>query len=148
MNSLLLRDIAVLLARVAVGVVFIAHGWQKFSTNGMDATAKGFDAMGIPLPTVSAWFAMLVELGGGVLMIAGLAVPLVGLLQAFNMLGALYFAHLDAGLFSQDGGFEYVLILAAITLLIGAVGAGRLSIDQVISPRLARGVAAPAGAAA
>lgn len=144
MNALLLRDLAVLFARVALGVVFVAHGWQKFSTNGMEATVKGFEGMGIPLPAVSAWFTMLVELGGGVLMIAGLLVPLVGVLMAFTMLGALYFTHLDNGLFSSDGGFEYVLILAGVSLLLAAVGAGRISLDRAISPRLAHGVAVPA----
>ncbi|GLY28193.1 membrane protein [Kineosporia sp. NBRC 101731] len=141
MNSLLLRDVVILIARVALGVVFIAHGWQKFSTNGMDATAAGFDGMGIPAATAAAWFAMTVELVGGILLIAGLLVPLVGILLAGNMLGALWFAHRDAGLFAQDGGYEYVLILAAFSLLLAGVGAGRISLDRVISPRLARGVA-------
>ncbi|GAB6898443.1 DoxX family protein [Kineosporia succinea] len=139
MNTLLLRDIAILIARVAFGVVFIAHGWQKFS-NGMDATAQGFEGMGIPLATAAAWFAMLVELGGGILMILGLAVPLVGVLQAGNMLGAWYFAHWGTNILSSEGGFEYVLILAALSLLLAAIGAGRISLDRAISPRLAGGV--------
>nr|WP_269329523.1 DoxX family protein [Kineosporia babensis] len=137
----MLRDLIVLAARAALGVVFIAHGWQKFSTNGMEATVTGFEGMGIPLPALSAWFTVAVELVGGVLMIAGLGVPLLGLLMAFTMFGAMFLVHLEGGLMSSNGGYEYTLILAAFSLMIAAIGAGRLSVDQVISPRLASGVA-------
>ena len=59
------RDLALLISRVVLGVVFIAHGWQKFRTNGLDGTAAGFDRMGVPAPTLSAYYATAVELLGG-----------------------------------------------------------------------------------
>ncbi|MEO7078647.1 MAG: DoxX family protein, partial [Rhodococcus sp. (in: high G+C Gram-positive bacteria)] len=50
MKSNIFRDVAMLMAQIGLGIVYIAHGWQKLSTNGLDATKAGFDGMGVPLP--------------------------------------------------------------------------------------------------
>ena len=50
----MLKDVTALIARIGVGVVFLAHGWQKFSEWGLDGTAAAFGKMGVPLPTLSA----------------------------------------------------------------------------------------------
>ncbi|GLY15598.1 hypothetical protein Kisp01_26130 [Kineosporia sp. NBRC 101677] len=142
MNNAVLRDVAVLIARIALGVVFIAHGWQKFSEWGMEGTAGSFEQMGVPVPTVSAWFSAIVEVVGGALLIVGLAVPVAGLLLLVNMFGALFIVHLESGIFAADGGYELVLVLGVTSLLLAAVGAGRFSLDQVVAPRLAQGAGA------
>ena len=49
------------------------------------------------------------------------------------MLAALYFVHLNSGLFIADGGFEYVLVLIVSLLMIVVFGSGRASIDGVLS---------------
>ena len=59
------KDVALLLGRIGVAVVFLAHGLQKWN-NGIDGTAKFFEMTGIPLPTVAAVFAMTVEILGSV----------------------------------------------------------------------------------
>ncbi|MCP2258643.1 putative oxidoreductase [Streptoalloteichus tenebrarius] len=128
-----IRDLVLLLARVAVGVVFMAHGWQKLVTNGMGPTSTAFGQMGIPVPTLSAWFTALVEFAGGAALIVGFLLPLVGLLQAFAMLGALFMVHLNGGLFLPKG-FEYVLVLAAAALALGFNG-GAYSLDRVLFGR-------------
>ncbi|MBY8852969.1 DoxX family protein [Saccharothrix sp. MB29] len=69
----MLKDVAALIGRIGVGVVFIAHGWQKVAEWGLDGTATAFAGMGVPLPTLSAWFAAIVELGGGALLLLGAA---------------------------------------------------------------------------
>ncbi|WP_112139833.1 DoxX family protein [Glycomyces dulcitolivorans] len=125
-----LQPIGLLIGRVVLGVVFIAHGWQKW-TGGVDATAQGFDGMGIPAPTLSAYFTVLAELIGGALLIAGALLPLAGLALAGVMLGAMYFVHLDGGFFSQNGGYEYVLVLAAAAIAIGFSGGGLLAVDSL-----------------
>ena len=81
-----------LVARVILGYIFVMHGWQKLSTNGIDATKAGFDAMGIPAPGLAAYYATWVELIGGVLLIVGLALPLVALLLIADMTGAMSIA--------------------------------------------------------
>jgi putative oxidoreductase len=132
------RDLALLIARIGLGVVFIAHGWQKLVTNGVDGTAGFFASVGVPLPTVSAWLATLVELVGGGLLVLGLAVPVAGLLLAVDMIGAWLFVHRGSGVFVADGGWELVLALGVGSLVLAAVGAGRYSIDHLLGSRTRR----------
>ena len=129
------RDLAVLVTRVAIGLVFVAHGWQKLSTNGIDGTAAFFEQVGVPAASVAAWLAALVELAGGVALIVGLAVPLAGLLLLVDMFGAFVFVHVGAGLFVEQGGYELVLTLGAAVLLLAVLGAGRYSVDHLILGR-------------
>jgi putative oxidoreductase len=122
------QDLALLGTRLVLGVVLVAHGWQKLD-QGIGATASGFDQMGIPGPTAAAWFATSVELGGGVLLLAGLATRLVGVLVVANMAGAFWFAHRGTEVFASEGGWELVAVIAAASLGLVAAGAGRLSLD-------------------
>ncbi|GAA5127642.1 DoxX family protein [Haloechinothrix salitolerans] len=144
MNKTALRDLAVLATRVAIGIIFVAHGWQKFTEWGLSGTADAFAEMGIPLPTASAWFAAVVELAGGVALIAGLAVPVAGALLTLTMAGAFAFVHAGNGVFVTANGFELVLALGAASLLLAAVGAGRYSLDRLIAPKLRREATSPA----
>ncbi|TDD67207.1 DoxX family protein [Jiangella aurantiaca] len=126
------RDLVVLLARVGIGAVFVAHGWQKLADTGIDGVAAGFEQMDVPLATASAWFAALVELIGGAALILGAATPVVGLLLVADMLGAYVFVHAGNGMFVTEGGAELVLALGAAALLTAAVGPGRYSVDHAL----------------
>ncbi|WP_243792115.1 DoxX family protein [Saccharopolyspora gloriosae] len=117
-----LRDVTLLLARLVVGVTFVLHAYQKFVLNGISGVSAGFEQMGIPLPGIAAWFTALVELLGGLALIVGVLLPVAGVLLAAVMLGALVTAHLSSGFFATDGGFEYVLVLAATSLALGFSG--------------------------
>ncbi len=123
------QDLALLAARVVLGMVLIAHGWQKLADQGLDATASGFDSMGIPAPVAAAYYATFVELVGGALLIVGLLTRLVAVLVVGDMLGAFWFAHRDAGVFVSDGGWELVAVIGALALGLVAAGAGRISVD-------------------
>lgn len=132
------RDVALLIARIGVGIVFFAHGWQKLFTFGLGATAAGFKQFGVPLPTLSAWFSTFVELIGGALLIVGLAVPIAGLLLFLDMLGAYLLVHADKGLFVQEGGGELPIALGCASLLLAVTGSGRFGLDHYIGPRMRR----------
>jgi putative oxidoreductase len=127
------RDLVLLLSRIGLGVVFIAHGWQKFQTNGLDRTAAGFEQMGVPAPTLSAYYATGIELLGGVALILGVLTPAVGVLLALDMVGALVFVHLSNGVFVANGGWELVGVLGLLSLTLAVVGAGRISLDNIFS---------------
>jgi len=127
------REFFLLVARLAIGVVFFAHGWQKFFSNGMDAVTNAFAQAGIPLPVISAWFTALVELIGGAAFILGLLMPLVSILFAVVMAGALVFVHAKAGLFAPVG-YEYVLVLGTAALAVGFSGS-KYSVDGMVSGR-------------
>ncbi|MER7080626.1 putative oxidoreductase [Saccharopolyspora kobensis] len=115
-----IRDVTALVARLVVGVTFIAHGYQKLGINGMDKVVASFGEMG--LPPVAAWFTALVEVIGGIALILGVLLPVAGVLLAAIMVGAIFTAHLGAGFFSSDGGFEYPLVLAGVSLALGFSG--------------------------
>jgi putative oxidoreductase len=129
------RDAAFLIARLAVGVVFIAHGWQKLATNGIDGTAAFLGQAGVPLPTLAAWVAALVELVGGAALVLGAALPVAAVLLVVDMIGAYLFVHAGNGVYVDQGGFELVGALGASCLVLAAVGAGRYGVDHVISNR-------------
>jgi putative oxidoreductase len=125
------QDVLLLLGRLVVGVVLIAHGLQKL-TQGVPGTAEGFAQMGIPVPEIAAVFAMAAEIGGGALLILGLLTPLAALLPVVVMAGAAV-VHAGSGLFVSEGGWEFAATLGAAALVLGAVGPGRLSADGVIA---------------
>ena len=132
------QNTALLVGRVALGIVLIAHGWQKFFSYGVSGVAANFDTMGVPLPAVSATFAAVVELVGGILLIIGLAVPLIGLLVAVDMAGALLFVHAPNGVFVDGGGYELVLVIGALGVVFAGVGAGAYAVDRLIPSRSRR----------
>ncbi|MFD1934664.1 MULTISPECIES: DoxX family protein [Nonomuraea] len=121
-------DLAVLVGRVVIGVIFVAHGWQKFQ-GGLGAVTQMFTQMGIPMPGLSATFAAAAELLGGVCLILGLLVRLAALALAVDMVGAFVFVHGSKGVFVTSGGWELVGALAAGCVLLMAVGGGHFGID-------------------
>lgn len=127
-----LRDVAALIGRVAVGVVFLAHGLQKWDT-GLDGVTNMVSGIGVPLPTLSALFLIVVETIGAVAFIVGAALPVLGILLAADMVGAIFFVHIDAGLTGQSG-YELVLVLGAAALALGFNG-GRFSLDHLLVGR-------------
>lgn len=129
------RDVVALIARIGVGVVFVAHGWRKLFTDGIAETAAGFGEAGVPLPTLSAWLVALVELLAGVALIIGLVVPIAGTLLAAVMLGAYVFVHAGQRIFVDEGGAELVVALGVASLLLAATGAGRFGLDHLLAGR-------------
>lgn len=141
-----IRDAVLLLTRVLLGAVLIAHGWQKYGTNGLAATSGAFEKMGVPLPGLSAAVAGGIELAGGTLLMLGLLTPIAGLAVAANMAGAFWFVHKDAGVFAADGGWELVAVIAVAALQLAVVGAGRFSLDHILFGRRRDSLAAPSDA--
>lgn len=127
-------SIGLTVLRVVLGVVFIAHGAQKFS-QGIPGVTQGFAGMGVPFAEVAAPLVAGLELIGGALLVLGVATRVVAVLLAVDMVVAGALAHLPAGFFSQDGGFEYVLVLAAGSLAVALTGPGRYSVDAVVARR-------------
>ena len=130
-----LSDVALLISRVALGVILLAHGWQKLNEYTLAGTAASFGQMGIPAPTAAAAFATAVELVGGAALILGVLTSVAALLNIVNLLGALVLVHAGNGVFVDNGGFELVLSLAAGLLVIAVLGAGQFSADGLIGRR-------------
>lgn len=127
-----LRDFALLLARLGLGVVFVAHGWQKFFDLGLGVVAGQFQTIGVPQPEITAAVVAGVELVAGVALVLGILTPLAGILLAVDMLGAFYFVHATHGPFVENQGWELVVALFVGVVVLAAVGAGRFSLDHVL----------------
>ena len=121
-------DFALLLVRVALGVVFVMHGWQKVTTIGHAGFAGMLASMGVPFAAAFAAIVLAVELGGGLAMLAGLLARLAGLLLAVNMLVAGSLVHLKKGS-SLPTGFESTCAVMLRSPALTAAGAGAYSLD-------------------
>lgn len=115
-------------ARVITGIVFFWHGLSKFR-NGLDGVEGFFDASGVPIPAVSALVVAVVELVGGLALIAGIGTRLVSILLAIIMIGALIFVKAEQGI---TGGANTDLGLVSALLTFIGFGGGPLSADTVI----------------
>lgn len=129
-------NIALLVARVVTGVVFLAHGIQKLTTFGMAGTTASMEGNGVPLPGVAAFLVTWVETLGGIALILGAFTPIAALLLTIDMIGAVLFAHISNGIFVTNGGWELAGILGAISLVFTVIGAGAYSVDHVLGKKL------------
>ena len=142
----IVQDAGLLLARLAVGLVLVAHGWARYQ-HGMQAQIDYLTSAHVPAPMVYAWGALVVELVGGVLVVLGLATRMVGGVLVTENVLIIVWLRFSNGLLLNGRGYEYNLILAALTLLFVCFGAGRASLDALFGqPRGASG-GAPSTAA-
>jgi len=129
-------DIGLLLLRLVVGTTLAAHGAQKllgwFGGPGLAGAAAGFEGLGFTPGRRHALMASVVEIGGGLLLAVGLATPLAAAIVASVMIVAAVSAHLPRGFFSQNGGFEYNLVLGVAGLTPAFTGPGRVSLDALL----------------
>lgn len=129
------RAVSLLLARVAVGVIFIVHGWQKFSDMGLDGTTQFFASAGVPLASVAAPGQAVLEIVGGLALVVGALLPVFGSLLALSMVGAIVFVHAGNGFLAANNGYEFVLALAVASLAIAFSGGGALAVDSLWTNR-------------
>jgi putative oxidoreductase len=128
------RPYALLPARIGIGAIFLFHGIQKFTT-GISGVTKSFESYGVPLPGLTAPGVAALEVVGGVALILGVALPVFGTLLALDMIGAIVFVHGANGFTVGEGGFEFVLALAAGSLAVGFSGGGAFAVDGMLSQR-------------
>ncbi len=125
------RDWGLLILRIVLGAVFIAHGYQKLFVLGAGGVAGFFGAIGIPAAAFFAWVVSLVEFFGGIAILVGLVARYAALLLAINMLVALLVVHLPNGFFITQTamGYEFVLTLFAALVFVLFNGAGKYSVE-------------------
>ena len=122
-------DLAALLARLSLGVMFVAHGLMKFVTFTLPGTYAFFESVGFP-----GWTAYVVspaEVLAGVALIAGFRTRLVALLSLPILLGAIV-PHAGAGwsFSNAGGGWEYPVYLVASAVVVALLGGGRYAIGK------------------
>jgi putative oxidoreductase len=83
-----------------------------------------------------AYVIMFLESVGGVCLIIGLFTRFFAAALAIEMLIALLFVHLPRGYAAGAGGYEYVLLIGAVCLVIAIRGGGPYSVDRLIGKEL------------
>lgn len=142
-------DVALLLLRLVVGGVYVAHGARKLGWIG-DGRPADFRASiarrGFRPPALWAAAAVGAELLGGGLAVLGLLTPLAGaLLLAQSVTIAVLVA--PRGFWHTEEGLEYPIVLGVAALAVALVGPGALSLDAALGVRLPGGLAELAVAA-
>lgn len=123
------RAFLLLVCRSVLGVIFLMHGWNKFTAPTIQATIKQFTAMHIPYPEITAPLVGALEVIGGVCLILGAYTWVVCVALALNMAGAIWFVHRHNGMFASTGGWELPAGLAAGLIALSIASAGRFSYD-------------------
>ncbi|MFZ4516547.1 MAG: DoxX family protein [Acidimicrobiia bacterium] len=133
-NGLALDGVAigVLILRIAIGATFLAHGYNHIAPGKFGGTAKWFGGLGMRPARAQALLASVTELGAGALLIVGLLTPVAAGALAGTMAVAFVIAHRKNGffIFRPGQGWEYVMNLFVACIAIGAMGAGRWSLDD------------------
>lgn len=131
---------SLLLLRVALGVVLLAHGVQKafgwFGGFGWNNTIGYFSSVGLPVALGS--LVILIETLGAFLLIVGFAGRINAALMGIVMIGAFFIDHLPNGFYmnwfgeTRGEGFEFDILFWAIAAVLVVKGSGALSIDRII----------------
>jgi putative oxidoreductase len=131
-----------LVVRLALGIVFFAHGAQKvfgwFGGHGLKATIQAFQQH-MKIPPAATTLAAFIECFGGLALIVGLLARPAALGLIAVMLVAVAKVHWKNGFFlatqpGQSNGWEYNFALIAMALAVVIGGAGAVSIDYALRP--------------
>jgi putative oxidoreductase len=118
--------------RIAVGIIFIVHGWPKLATTRSLAAGMG-GGRATPALIGMIFTQGLVEVGGGIFLILGLLTQLVAIGFMLIMVGAILLktTRLKTGFMAmQTTGWEFDFVLLAANLLLFFTGPGRLAIQS------------------
>ncbi len=119
-------DWAHLALRLAVAVIFLAHGWPKLKN--LRTTAENFSAMGFKPGLLWGPYVAILEVFGGALLFLGAGVQILGILFAGEMLVAGIWKIKNGQ--KLINGYELDLLLFAACLALATWGGGLLALDN------------------
>jgi putative oxidoreductase len=127
--------IGLALLRIVLGAFVAAHGFQKLTHfwggGGLDASSAEFHADGFRGGRATAFVASMSQLGSGIALILGVLTPLASA-GAIAVMTIAVLVKLHVGFWSQNGGFEYPLLLTVLGAATAFAGPGPFSIDGVL----------------
>lgn len=130
-------DLALLILRLVVGLLFVGHGAQKlfgvWGGHGLAGTAGFFESIGLRPGRIHAPAAGVAEFTGGALIALGLLTPIGSALIISVMVAAALTVHITNGLWATENGIELTLVYAATAVALAGVGAGAWSLDNAFN---------------
>jgi putative oxidoreductase len=126
-----LQPLALLVMRLALGAIMVAHGYQKVF-GGLHHHVQFVESLG--LPGWSAYLSAFAEFFGGLLVLIGLFTRAAAFAICVDLCVAIFKVHLHHGLMSAKGGFEFPLSLAALAFGLIFYGGGAIAFDHVRAP--------------
>jgi putative oxidoreductase len=124
-----------LILRLVVGLTLAVHGTQKlfgwFAGSGLTRLMQGFEKQGFKPVWLWVSLAILGEVGGGVSFALGFLTPLGAAGIFGSMFMAMFKSHWKNGFIVSKGGYEYTLVLIAVSIAIGLGGPGNYSLDAL-----------------
>lgn len=128
---------APLALRLPISIIFMAHGSQKlfgwFGGYGLQGTGQWMASIGLEPGVLMAFLAGSGEFFGGLFILIGLLTRPAAAVLAFTMVVAILSTHISNGLFLSNGGYEFGLALLAAAVSLAISGAGKLSVDSLLS---------------
>lgn len=136
---------AATILRVVLGLIVFPHGAQKllgwFGGFGFTGTMNFFTGT-VHLPWIIGFLVIMIEFVGSLMLIAGIATRFISILLIINFMGVILTSHISNGFFinwlgNQKGeGYEYHLLIIGMAASLFISGAGRLSVDRLLSKKL------------
>lgn len=134
-------DVALLILRIGVGLIFAVHGAQKlfgvWSGPGFAGWTAAMNHMGYRPAGVFAAVSAVAEFGGGLLLVVGLFTPLAAFVLVAQSIVIIGAAHWRSGFFNKNNGYEFPLALTTGVVAILFAGPGAWSIDAALGLSLA-----------
>ena len=125
-------DWGILILRLGVGIMFVAHGLQMafglFGGPGINGFSKMLSGLGFVPAIFWSYIASYAVLLGGLFLILGIQTRGSAALLLIFILTAAVKVHLSKGFFLSNGGFEYTFVIAAACLALILLGSGRFNI--------------------
>ena len=128
-------DIGLAVIRIFIGYLLMAHGFQKvtylFGGKGLQGGIEEFKGDGFRGGMPTALAAGAGQIGAGIFLMLGLLTPVAGLVAASVMTVAAT-VKIPHGMWVQDDGVEYPLVLIVIVSALAISGPGQFSIDALL----------------
>ena len=123
-----LQPLALVLARLALGLIMVVHGYHKVF-GGLHHHAQFVSSLGLPawLGYVSAF----TEFLGGILVLAGFFTRAAAFAICIDLAVAIWKVHWHNGL-TSDHGYEFPLTAAALAFVLIFFGAGPIALDHIL----------------
>ncbi|MGA8851797.1 MAG: DoxX family protein [Aeromicrobium sp.] len=124
-------DLAALLLRLALGVIFVMHGYKHgFGPKGLTGTTTWFADLGLRPARFHAAASTYLEIAAGVALLVGLFTPAAAAVGIGIMATAFMTVHRANGFFITKEGYEYVVLVATALTVLSMMGPGSWSLDH------------------